>query len=998
MKKPVKSLLIGIASLLLLVIAAISIIVWLVFTPDRITPIVRKQAEKYISCQSEIGRVELTFFSTFPRFGLKVNRFALINPVANTTSDTLVSVEELTGVVDVSAWLKNKNLVLTGLMLSNGNIHAFIDSTGQSNFMVFVSDTTTQPESESEAPYTSIDIDNIKLDNINLEYTDLSGMLKAVVRDLTAEVSGNIRDNHIEGHIKTDRTVVSFEHKGEKYLQQATVMLDIPVEIIPSRQFIKIKDATISVNDLELALDGTVENDTLNRNIHSDLSYRFESWPVREVVSLIPPSYRSSIKDIDAGGILSSEGKISGIMNDSLMPLVNAHLLFEKGTLTYKGFPYPLHDIRADVNFRSDFKTDSLSSVTINQFRASTPESSLKTKGNVDHFLSDANFALTTDIDLMLEELNALIPDEMQANLNGRAFGRIVSDFSLSQLQQVKLEKMKLSGSLSLAGFLATYDSLSMLTSHSKINFELPNRKASSKNTSFASFAIDAVNLEARKINGFHAAMQQAVLELETSDVRDTTRIPHLILTFNLGSLKGEMDTLSLAINNPKGKLGISPRSGALQQPEIQLDLASNALITAFGNNKVEFETINIKGDVINDNSQQDIFLQWLAKGFVDIDHGKISLTGLPYPVEIPSIKMNFEPEVFTIQESRIKIDKSDFNLSGSLHNILSYFRGDSILRGRFDFVSDSTNVLQLMTLTNGIGNETVEEDAGAKDEAHSDSANTGPYMVPKGIDILLRADVYKATYGADTASNIKGEVRLNDGILVLDGLTFSTPAARMQLTAMYKTPRRNHLFLGIDYHMLDVEIEELLTMIPDIDTLMPMLRSFRGKAEFHMALETYLDSLYNVKKSTVRGASSLSGTNLVLLDGETFAEIAKTLKFNKKTENRVDTLSAEFTLFRDEIDVYPFLIVMDKYKAVIGGRHNFDLSFDYNISVVDCPLPLKLAIDVRGTADEIKYVPLTASKYPEFYRPKRKNVVENKQLELRKMIRESLTKNVIER
>ncbi len=996
MKKPVKSVIIGIVSLLLLAMLAICIMIWVVFTPDKITPIVRKQADKLITCQSQIDRVELTFFSTFPRFGLKVNGFALINPFAQATSDTLVSVDELTGVVDAKAWLKSKNLVLTGLRLSNGNIHAFTDSLGNSNYLVFVTDTTAQPESESETPYASIYIDNIKLDNINLDYTDVSQKLKAVVRDLVADVSGNISNDRIKGHIKMDRAVISFEHKGEKYVQQAITKLDIPVEMVPSRQFIRLKDASVSINGLEMVLNGTVENDTLKKNLYIDLSYRFQSWPIREVVSLIPPSYRSSVKDIDAGGIISSEGKISGILNDSLMPLVNVHLLLEKGTLTYKGFPYPLHDIRADVDFCSDFRTDSLSAISINQFRASTPESSLKTKGSVDNFLSDAKFALTTDADLILEELNALIPDEMKANLNGRAFGRIVSNFRLSQLQQMKLEKMKLSGSLTLAGFLATYDSLSLLTSRSKINFELPNREASSKNTGFAFFAIDAINLEARKINGFRAAMQQAVLSLETSDIRDTTRIPHLILSFDLGSLKGEMDTLSLVVNNPKGKLGISPRSGAPQQPEIQLAFASNALSTAFGNNKAEFETININGDIINDNSQQDIFLQWMAKGFVDVNHGRISLTALPYPVEIPSIQMEFEPEVFTIQESRIKIDKSDFNLSGSLHNILSYFRGDSILRGRFDFVSDSTNVLQLMTLTNGIGNEETEEEAGAKDETDGDSTNTGPYMVPKGIDIQLRADVYKATYGKDTASNIKGEVRLNDGILVLDGLTFSTPAARMQLTAMYKTPRRNHLFLGIDYHMLDVEIEELLTLIPDIDTLMPMLRSFRGKAEFHVALETYLDSLYNVKKSTIRGASSLSGTDLVLLDGETFTEIAKTLKFNRKTENRVDTLSAEFTLFRDEIDVYPFLIVMDKYKAVIGGRHNFDLSFDYNISVVDCPLPIKLAIDVRGTADGIKYVPLTASKYPEFYRPKRKNVVENKQLELRKMIRESLTQKVI--
>ncbi|MBN2812981.1 MAG: hypothetical protein JXQ80_02830, partial [Bacteroidales bacterium] len=436
----------------------------------------------------------------------------------------------------------------------------------------------------------------------------------------------------------------------------------------------------------------------------------------------------------------------------------------------------------------------------------------------------------------------------------------------------------------------------------------------------------------------------------------------------------------------------------APQEPEIQLAFASNQLTSTFGNNKAEFEAINIKGDVVNDKSQEDIFLQWLAKGFIDVEQGKISLTSLPYPVEIPSIQMDFEPEVFSIQESRIKLDKSDFNLSGSLHNILSYFRGDSILKGRFKFVSDSTNVLQLMTLTNGIGNEETEEETASKDETPADSAFAGPYMVPKGIDILLQTDVYKATYGKDTISDIKGEVRLSNGILILDRLTFSTPAARMQLTAMYKTPRRNHLFLGMDYHMLDVEIEELLTMIPDIDTLMPMLRSFRGKAELHVAVETYLDSLYNPKKSTLRGASSLSGTNLVLLDGETFSEIAKTLKFNKKTENRVDTLSAEFTLFRDEIDVYPFLIVMDKYKAVVGGRHNFDLTFNYNISVVDSPLPVKLAIDIKGTPNELKYNPLAKSLYPEFYRPRRKDVVLNKQLELRNMIRESLTKNVIER
>jgi hypothetical protein len=316
-------------------------------------------------------------------------------------------------------------------------------------------------------------------------------------------------------------------------------------------------------------------------------------------------------------------------------------------------------------------------------------------------------------------------------------------------------------------------------------------------------------------------------------------------------------------------------------------------------------------------------------------------------------------------------------------------------LRGKFNFVSDKTDVAQLMALSSGIGTYDSTS-VNMQENTSVDTASTGPYMVPKKIDVILNANVRLATLGVDTATNIRGAVQVQDGILLLDGLIFDTPAARMQLTAMYRTPRKNHLFLGIDYHMMDVEISELLTMIPDIDTLMPMLRSFGGRGEFHLAAETYLDSLYNIKKSTLRGASSITGNNLVLMDGQTFSEIAKKLRFNKKTENKVDSLSAEFTIFRNEIDIYPFLIVMDKYKAVIAGRHNFDMTFDYHVSVVDCPLPLKLGVDIKGNTDNLSYK-LAKCRYAQYFRPSSRHEVENKQLELRKMIRQALAEKVRE-
>ena len=993
MKKFRKIFFITFLSLFSVLIVTISLVWWLVFTPERFTPIVRKQAEKVITCQSEIGEVELTFFSTYPNFGLKVKQFALINPVTDAPCDTLVKVEELVGVVDAVAWFKKKELIFVGLELTGASIYVFSDSLGNTNYDIVATDTTSPPGTDSETILPVIDIRNVILNNVNLQYNDLSLKLNTVIRDLHAKIAGTITQDSISGKVKVSRSGISFEYDGEKYLEQALIQFDIPVDVIPSRQFINLKNARASINGLELLLNGTIENDTINRNIFTDISYKLTSWPVKNMLALVPPLFHSYLEGFDADGFLTSQGNINGLLNDSVMPLMDIHLLLEKGMMKYDGFPLPLHDIEGDITFYSDLKTDSLSFVRINRFDAKTPQSTVKIEGLVNHLFTDIYCDLTTNHRLRLDEFSPMIPDSMKVKLKGKAVGKVRSIFTLTQLEKMQLERMKLSGSISLSDFNFTYDSISLKTDRSKIDFTLPNQKVSAQNTKFAFATIRSDNISAGKLESYNASLQNVSITIETSDVRDTTRIPDLICSFNMDSLFAEMDTMSIAIAKPDGKVSLSPRFDRPDQPRIMLSYNSEQLKTIIGQSSAVVKNINIDTDILNDNTQKDIFLQWLVKGFIDMNQGSITVSGFSHPIEIPSVKMNFEPETFNIKEGRIKIDKSDFQLTGNLNNVLSYFRGDSILKGNFSFVSNKTDVSQLMELTSGIGHgdTTAAEQPEASD---SDTTYTGPYMVPKGIDVLLSTNIKMAIMGVDTATNIIGNVQVKNGVLLLDRLSFETPAAKMQLTAMYRTPRKNHLYLGLDYHMLDVEIDELLTMIPDIDSLMPMLRSFKGKGEFHLAVETYLDSLYNTKKSTLRGASSIRGNNLVLMDGETFSEIAKKLKFNKKTENIVDSLSAEFTIFRNEIDIYPFLVVMDKYKAVIAGRHNFDLSFDYHVSVVDSPLPVKLGLDLKGNMDGLSYS-LAKCRYAEYFRPASRRVVENRQLELRKMIRETLTQKV---
>jgi hypothetical protein len=600
----------------------------------------------------------------------------------------------------------------------------------------------------------------------------------------------------------------------------------------------------------------------------------------------------------------------------------------------------------------------------------------------------------------------------------------------MSQLEKMQLDKTNFSGSVKLTGFDAVYDTIHLQTDDSSIDFALPNPDGAFRGHGFVNALVNAKNLRINTPKSIAAFARNGRISLEASDVRDTLRIPSATCTFKLDSLSARMDTMQFAVQKPVGQFELKPRKGSVTEPEVnvifdsgrllasagmmkgrmtdarlkayylsdkvqpkmKLEYLGNNLHLAMGEDSARFAQIDLNADLLNDQAKKDIFQQWRGTGFVKVNQGFVAMSALKYPLEIPSIQMDFTPEVFNIKESKLKIDQSDFSLSGKLNNVLSYFRNDSLLRGNFNFVSNKTDLVQLMQLTSGIG-----EEKPAKQQPETvEPSSTGPYMVPKGMDVQLNVDVASANYGSGTARDIKGQLRVKDGLLILDDMRFVTPAAKMKLTTMYRTPRKNHLYMGLDFHMTEVEIAELLKMIPDVDTIMPMLRSFSGKGEFHMAAETYLDSLYNPKPSTIRGAASIRGTDLVLMDGETFSEIAKTLKFSKKTFNKVDSLAAEFTVFKKEIDIYPFLIVMDKYKGVVAGRHNMDMSFDYHISVVDSPLPIKLGIDITGTLDDLKYR-LAKCRYAEMYRPAARGEVQNKQLELRRLIRDALTKNLTE-
>ena len=95
--------------------------------------------------------------------------------------------------------------------------------------------------------------------------------------------------------------------------------------------------------------------------------------------------------------------------------------------------------------------------------------------------------------------------------------------------------------------------------------------------------------------------------------------------------------------------------------------------------------------------------------------------------------------------------------------------------------------------------------------------------------------------------------------------------------------------------------------------------------------------------------------------------------------------------MYKNQIDVYPLCVQMDKYTVAMGGRHRTDMTFDYDINVLS---PIYLGVHVGGDMDNLK-IKLAKCKYAKDFRPHWYQKADTQSLEMRKIIKESMEKNV---
>ena len=1019
------------------VLIVVCVAIWLIFTPARLTPIVRQVADKYITCEHALGEVDLTFFSTFPEFGLRVDGLYLINPTAGAQSDTLLAAPEVVATVNIVEFLQHSNLVVKELSLPNAVANIYIAADGATNFDVFAlsSDTTAADTTSSGLPFDQISVDAARIEGRYISFVDEKDSISASLANTVLAARVGSWDDVL---LTLQSEAVSATLGDTQYADSLQVAVSLPASVDLDKMHFALRKATLQVNEFALQLDGTADlADSVSLNMHA----RAHEWQIEPLLSLLPASLTDMLRDIEVDGRVSFVAGVCGVYSGSQMPLVDAHIVLEDGRGKYAALPYTLRDVALDADAHIDLNDDKASAVQIHSLTAKTKDSRIDASGEVSELMADMLLDLELNADLHLPDVAYFLPDNMLTTGHGQ--GKVRAKIHLSDLTDMRLERGQFSGDIRLQSVDFQMDSMLAKLPDTRLQFTLPNPKPSRKSVGWLAAQVSLQSVDFEMIDALAAQLGQTDLQLEASNIlgsspvlcatlglqsaaplhaamdsmeatiaaphltayaeyntKDTTIVPTLQANLSFDDLRGYYTDIQAHLTKSSLEANLRPGKRNKSVPRLEASVRTKALEGKMGDDvQVKTAALSLKASARYNKQGENLLLQWNPKLDVDLQSGEAHLAAIGKPIFIPQITFTYSNKDFQIAQSQVRVGNSDFALSGEVQNIGAWLRKEGTLEGELNFVSDHTDVNELMALCSadsGSEEQPAENKAqGTKNEEQKTKDSTteeaAPFLVPLGVDVALNTHIKEAVVFNEVAHDLKGKLYIKDGTLVLDEMGFVCNAAKLQLTAMYRTPRRNHIYVGLDYHMLDIDIAELIRMIPQLDSVVPMLRSFKGAAEFHLAAETYTNAKYELKPSTLRGACSIFGKDLVVMDNATFSKISKLLLFNKKTENKVDSISAELTVYKKEIDVYPFCVSLDNYMVALGGRHNLDMTFDYDINVLS---PIYLGVNVSGNIDDLK-IKLAKCKFAKDFKPHFHGKVDEESANLRKMIRDSMRKNV---
>ena len=1023
-KRVLKWLSLSLLVVIVLVGAAIGIVLNVVFTPEKLTPIVEKYANEYLNADVRFQSIDLTFYSTFPNFTLDIRDGSVVTKVFQgagrdtcfAKTDSLVNFKRCKITVNPLAFLSRQDIIVRRLILVKPDIYAYIDTNGMPGWNILrpTADTVTMAEEASADTLSSgkfagkIDIRRIRVIDGNIVFDDRANRLYSRFEGVNLNLSAAYEGVEADLEMKLGMKNCILWQEGNVLVRRTALDIETGLRVDRDSLLCVLDKTVCTVNGIKFGVGGRLQADTLNHVLNTDLTFGIKVPSLDVLLNLIPENILKHDKKAEVGGSVAFGGTLKGAYGKDRFPVLQARFRVTDGQAKYAGMPYALEQLDVDLEGLLDFQKQQPSYVKVNKLRVKGQSVDIDLEGKVEQLLVSPRVLAKLKADVNFDLIPKIFPLSEGVSMTGNLTAALNADVLVADVQNRDLGKLDIRGVCKLKDVLLKSERNSFLLRSKSVGLGFGTNRADStilqgKNLLSGVFGFDSVDISVKDKLEFHVDTSYVVLK--TSPLKDTAAVASMSADLHLGWMNLSLgDSLRLRTGNTVADVALRPSKQNKKIPVLQSKLKMDSLRIRAKKSHLRLAKADF-ALVMEKNQDTTDVRRWLTTGTVGFRDMRVFTPLFPLRVQMPATRLTLKPGEIHLKRAKLKVGRSDVLLTGSVFNLANAFSRGEDLRANLSLKSKRINCNQLIRALD-MGAKRLEQFQFSGEEDLTDSqidslemaADTVPvadstlavFVIPPKIDFHFDMEIGEVRYGKLLLENVHGEMVMKDQCVQMTDLSLRSMAANVQTTLIYKASTPEKAYAGFDLRMDDIDVASLIGFMPSLDSIVPMLRSFEGQVDFHIAGESDLDSTLMIDLPTLKSAAYIDGKNLVLMDGETFSEISKMLMFKNKERNLIDSVSVDLLVKDGVIEIFPFLVEMDRYKVAVGGEHKVDMTFDYHISVLKSPVPFRLGVDVYGSLDDMKFR-ITKAKYKDLFIPSRRAKVDSAQLNVRAQIRRML-------
>jgi hypothetical protein len=951
----------------------------LILTPSYVKRAISTIAAKNVEGKVEFSGISISVLKNFPHLYISLKDICVTNTdksTKNISPDTLASFERLSLSLNYSVLITGK-LHIYKSEISNPRIFARYNGPESANWKIF------KPDDSRNTGIKKLDVDKVSISGKSMiRFADLQDSVFAVIRLRKMIFHGKFSCGSGSMGIKRiNLDLDSMSITGRTPADTAGIFLDklkikqkrnrrldfnaksmtslgfdrygrweIPVKINGKLEFPKSDNTTVYLKKFKAEIADVPIKGKAMAIFYGDSTYIKASagitgYPVKNLTEYISRHYFPEAKDFrtNASMILKAdcEGYYSG--KNRTMPDIHAEFSIPKSAIEYKRLAG-----KGNMEFSAKAGNGKKGKIY-----AGIKNSYIKLPGiylngsfkTADMFGKDPEYETNTKISVSLDSLCKIIHGNGNTEAHGKITAILNGDFRRSRMDIYNFTNTGLIGSAVLDNIFWKdgKDSISFCIGNADIRLSPREKRygdygdvSTTKKEEKArvlSADFDSVYLNWKTRFSLHSGN----MKLEGKDsIEGTANNKETSESYFAGLLSADnihmmfKDSLSMEVSGTENGFALK-RQGYKRSNTVSFTSVgrSEKLILKTGANILAFNNLSV-------SAETDSLRKHNLKGYISAERGKYISPYFPEDNEISDTRCSFET-------GKIKLEH------------LKFISGESgiIAGGEFPFAGRTSRDIEHEGIRLNITSDGL--DANKLLKIYRKGKNSA-IRIPSGLNAVISIKMDNVRYSNLIINKISAETAIHGMCARITGASASSNIGEFALDGFYSAGNMANLKTGFDLRLSNITSDKMINLFPATDSLMPMLKSFKGNLDFEMAATSDLDSLMDFIKPSLDGIIRIKGTGLSIHGTGNARKLAGLLMFGNGGTELIDNMDIYGLIRNNKLEILPCTMNIGKSVFAVSGEQVFGKNFNYHISVLKSPVPFRFGIDISGNTDNWNY------------------------------------------